>query len=80
MTWNGFWRGVDRARVVPRIALMFYGWMAYSLHEWFMLQKDISTPQTIYVSTVWAAFPVLLKFYMENGVKWEPPKDSSQSG
>lgn len=74
-TWTRFWKAFDQARIVPRVALAFYGWMAYSLHQWFVAQKDISTPQTIYISVVWGAMPVLLKFYMENGTKWEPPKE-----
>jgi hypothetical protein len=71
MRWTKFWRGIDQARVFPRTCLLGYAYMAYDLHRWFTLQADISTPQTVYISVVWGAFPILLNFYMQNGVKWD---------
>lgn len=75
--WTKFWRAFDMARIVPRVSLAFYGWLAYDLHRWFKDQPDISTAQTIYISVVWGAIPLLLRFYMENGPKWSPPEASA---
>jgi hypothetical protein len=70
--WSALWKALDQARLFPRAFLFAYGWLAYDLHEWFTRQPDISTPQTNYISVVWGVFPLLLNFYMQNGVRWEP--------
>jgi len=41
--------------------------------EWAMSLKDISTPQTVFISTIYGAFPFLLNFYMQQGNSWMPP-------
>jgi hypothetical protein len=76
--WATFWRALDQARFFPRVCLLGYAYMAYDLHRWFTLQADISAPQTVYISVVWGAFPILLNFYMQNGVKWDPAPPQSQ--
>jgi hypothetical protein len=66
-------RGVDVYRVVPRIALACYMVQAWRVGEWAMGLKDISTPQTVFISTVYGVFPLLLNFYMQQGNNWMPP-------
>jgi hypothetical protein len=72
------WRGevhrwarfIDIYRVVPRIALAFYMAQMWRVGEWAMDLKDISTPQTVFISTVYGAFPFILNFYMQTGNTW----------
>lgn len=76
--WTKFWRAFDVARVVPRAALVACGWMTWHVTQWFMGLKDPSGPQSAFVVTVYGVVPLILNFYMANGVKWEPPKDPPQ--
>lgn len=73
-----FWRAFDIARVVPRAVLMVYLWHAFRVSEWFLALKEPSAAQASYPAVVWGVMPLLLSFYMQNGVKWEPPKDSAK--
>jgi len=68
--WAAFWRAFDLARVVPRVALVFYGWQMVVVQEWFMALKDPTTGQSAFTATVWGVAPLLLNFYMAQGIKW----------
>jgi len=72
--WARFWRAFDLARLVPRAVLGVYLWHALQVSQWFLALKDPSAAQASYPAVVWGVLPLLLNFYMANGVKWEPPK------
>ena len=74
--WLRFWRAFDVARVVPRFVLGLYLWHALRVSEWFLALAEPSAAQASYPAVVWGVLPLLLNFYMNNGVKWEPPKDA----
>jgi len=71
--WLRFWRAFDVARVVPRAVLMVYIWHALRVSEWFLALPAPSMAQAGYPAVVWGVMPLLLNFYMAQGVKWEPP-------
>lgn len=70
--WLKFWRAFDVARVVPRAVLGLYLWHALQVSQWFLALKDPSAAQASYPAVVWGVLPLLLNFYMSQGVKWEP--------
>lgn len=70
--FDRFARLFDVYRVVPRVALGGYMIQMWRVGEWAMGLKDISTPQTVFISTVYGAFPFLLNFYMQQGNAWMP--------
>jgi hypothetical protein len=70
--FDRFARWFDVYRIVPRVALGFYMWQMWRVAEWGMTRADLSTPQTVFVSTVYGAFPFLLNFYMQQGNAWMP--------
>jgi len=72
--WARFWRAFDLARLVPRAVLGVYLWHALQVSQWFLALKDPSAAQASYPAVVWGVLPLLLNFYMANGVKWEPPR------
>lgn len=69
--WYKFWRAFDAARIIPRICLVACGWMTWHVTQWFMGLKDPSGPQSAFVVTVYGVLPLILNFYMSNGVKWD---------
>ena len=71
--FDRFARLFDVYRVVPRVALGGYMIQMWRVGEWAMSLKDISTPQTVFISTIYGAFPFLLNFYMQQGNSWMPP-------
>jgi hypothetical protein len=76
--WIKFWREFDRARVVPRLCLGFYTWQMYVAQAWFQSLPNPSAAQAAFTATVWGAFPLLLNFYMQQGVKHpEAPSGTS---
>ena len=78
--WERGLRAFDLARVVPRAALVFYGWQMMRVQEWFMGLADPSASQAAFTATVWGVAPLLLNFYMAAGVDWKPtpPKDEAK--
>lgn len=75
-----FARSVDVYRLVPRSMLGFYVWQMWHVADWAMQQSDISNAQSIFVSTVYGAFPFLLNFYMQQGNNWMPPGFTAAPG
>lgn len=71
MKWAHFWRGLDQARIVPRMCLGFYVYQMWHTQQWFELLKEPSTTQAAFTVTVWGAFPILLNFYMQQGTDWQ---------
>lgn len=61
---------LDLYRVVPRAALLGCAWMTYRVTDWFMALKDASGAQATFVSVVYGVIPLILNFYMANGVRW----------
>lgn len=76
--WYAFWRAFDAARIVPRACLVACGYMTWHVTEWFMGLKEPTGSQAAFTVTVYGVIPAILAFYMANGVKWEPPKDTPQ--
>jgi hypothetical protein len=61
----------DAWRAVPRLLIIGYGYMLWRINEWAMSLPDMSTPQTIYVGTVWGAAAVFVNAYLNTGRKWQ---------
>lgn len=79
-TWaHALARAIDIYRLVPRFALAFYMWQMWHVADWGMSLKDLTTPQTVFVSTVYGVFPLLLNFYMQQGNAWAAPGTATQS-
>jgi hypothetical protein len=66
--WVKFWKEIDRARIVPRMSLLFYTYQMWQVQQWFIELKDPSAAQSAFTSVVWGAFPLLLNFYMQQGI------------
>lgn len=72
-------RFFDVWRTVPRLALGFYMWQMWHVADWGMSRLDLSNAQTVFISTVYGAFPFLLNFYMQQGNAWMPPAPPANS-
>ncbi len=62
---------LDLYRVMPRMALAGYGYMAWQVALWFMGLKDPTVAQAGFPSVVYGAAPFIMNFYMQNGINWE---------
>jgi hypothetical protein len=62
---------LDLYRVVPRAVLSGYGWMAWRVAEWFLTLPNPTLAQAGFPSVVYGVAPLVLNFYMQNGVDWE---------
>lgn len=73
--WARFWRAFDVARVIPRVCLFACGWMTWYVTQWFMALEKPSAEQAAFTVTVYGVVPLILNFYMSNGVKWGAKED-----
>jgi hypothetical protein len=71
MKWRAIGESIDKLRVIPRVLLGLYTWQAWIVGAWAMSRPDLTTPQTVFVSTVYGVYPMLLNFYMQNGTDWK---------
>lgn len=65
--WALFWKAVDQARTVPRIALGFYGLLMWKSYTWATSLPDISPSQSAFLMVIFGASAPILQFYMANG-------------
>lgn len=72
----------DIYRVVPRMVLLACGLMTWRVTDWFMALDDPGVAQATFVSVVYGVIPLILNFYMQNGVDWDkrrlPPAAPAQ--
>lgn len=62
---------LDVFRVIPRMALIGYAVILYEIGIWFMALKDPTVAQGAFISVVYGVAPLLLNFYMQQGIDWE---------
>ena len=58
---------IDDFRVVPRLMVAGYGWMMWSVAQWFMALPDPSGPQAAFVSTMVGASAAVFGLYTNSG-------------
>jgi len=61
---------IDLYKVTRRSALIFFGFILYSVVQWFFTIDQPTLEHTIFVSTVVGIFPAVLAFYTAKGVDW----------
>ena len=61
---------IDLYKITRRSALIFFGFILYSVVQWFFTIDQPSLEHTIFVSTVVGIFPAVLAFYTAKGVDW----------
>lgn len=71
MNWRQAGECIDKLRIVPRALLALYTWQAWIVGSWAMARPDLTVPQTVFVSTIYGVYPMLLNFYMQNGTDWD---------
>jgi hypothetical protein len=64
--WTVWADRVDRWRIIPRVLIALYGWMAYSAADWFMNLPDPTIAQVTFVSTIWGAAAAWFGFYVNS--------------
>lgn len=69
--WAAFWRAFDLARIFPRVVLCGCAYMTWIVTQWFMALPKPSAEQSAFVVVVYGVIPLILNFYMANGVKWD---------
>jgi hypothetical protein len=69
--WETWAYRIDLYRLVPRAALLVYAWCGYTVGMWFMGLADPTNGQSTFVSVYAGVAPLLLNFYMQQGVDWE---------
>ena len=62
---------LDQYRTIPRLVLFATAAMTWRVTEWFMALSDPTTQQATFVSVAYGVVPLILNFYMQNGVDWE---------
>jgi hypothetical protein len=62
---------LDVYRVMPRMALVGWGFMLYEVGLWFMGLKAPDPAQSAFIVAVYGATPFILNFYMQQGIDWE---------
>ncbi len=67
--WKVWSDRLNQWRIIPRGLMALYGYMAYSVAEWFMALPDPSIPQVTFVSTIWGAAAAWFGFYVNTGGK-----------
>ncbi len=68
--WYRFWKAFDLARIFPRAVMVGCAFMTWEVTQWFMSLSDPTNAQGLFVSVVYGVIPLLLNFYMQNGVPW----------
>lgn len=54
-------------RVVPRLAVLMYGYVCWEVAAWFMALPDPNNAQSVFVSVVWGAAAAWFNFYVNSG-------------
>lgn len=67
---------LDLYRVMPRMMLTGYGYMAWLVTMWFIGLKDPTVAQAGFPSVIYGAAPFIMNFYMQNGINWEARRSS----
>ena len=67
----GWAEAFDAWRIVPRLVLMGYGWIVWTVTAWFIGLEDPSGTQMGFASTVWGAAGVVTGWYMSTGRRWD---------
>jgi hypothetical protein len=62
---------LDRWRIVPRLLVLLYGFMCWTVADWFMLLQDPTGSQVAFASTVWGAAAAWFGLYVNSGGKRE---------
>lgn len=61
---------LDAYRIVPRAILLGFGYLVYSVVQWFMGLDDPTTQQAAFVSAVVGITAPITAFYFNTGRKW----------
>ncbi len=77
MNWRDVGECIDKLRIVPRALLALYTWQAWQVGAWAMSRIELTVPQTVFVSTIYGVYPMLLNFYIQNGTVWSDDKKST---
>jgi len=67
--WEAWRMRFDAWRIIPRVLIALYGWMCYTVADWFMSLPEPSMSQVTFVSTVWGAAAAWFGFYVNSGNK-----------
>jgi hypothetical protein len=86
--WERIAYAIDTYRAVPRTVLTGCAYMTWHVTHWFMDLKEPTVAQGTFVSVVYGVIPLILNFYMAQGVDWEKrlagrknePNDSPMGG
>lgn len=62
---------LDAYRIVPRAILLGFGYLVYSVVQWFMELPDPTTQQAAFVSAVVGITAPITAFYFNTGRKWQ---------
>ena len=65
--WDTWRIRFDTWRIIPRVLIALYGWMCYTVADWFMNLPEPSMSQVTFVSTVWGAAAAWFNFYVNSG-------------
>ena len=60
----------DLYRVWPRAMLVALSLMTWHVTSWYMALPEPGMPHATFVSVVYGVIPLVLNFYMSNGVDW----------
>jgi hypothetical protein len=70
-SWETWAYRIDLYRVVPRAALLLYALAGSTIGLWFMSLGDPTAGQSAFVSVYAGIAPLLLQFYMSQGIDWD---------
>lgn len=62
---------LDAYRIVPRVLLLGFGYLVWSVVEWFMGLENPTTQQAAFVSAVVGITAPITAFYFQTGRKWQ---------
>lgn len=60
---------INELRVIPRIMVLLYGYLFFSVAQWFMALPDPSGAQAAFVSTFVGAAAAFFGLYVNSGDK-----------
>lgn len=69
---------IDAFRVVPRLILLAYAFLVYSVIEWFFTLQDPTGGQVTFVTIITGMAAVVIGLYQNSGRKWGPDDTSIQ--
>ena len=58
---------LNRLRIIPRMIVASYGYLVWTMVQWFQTLPDATTQQVTLVTTIAAMAPVVFGFYMNGG-------------